>query len=208
MNPKPFYKAETLVIAAGDSRTVQRVSNFITCLEATADFRIQIDNTPETDFQKGLTFNTDIEFNEVRFVNNGADELTIRIGFGRGGVRDGRLVLAGSYIETREVAKKWQKPEEFLHPSYPPMVGNRFVLSQISFRILARENPNRLKLAIFNESSTVSVEVRSSIEGGSNATHMINPRETLELEGTNMVTARAYNYEGDANVTLSELAYV
>lgn len=207
MNPKPFYKAETLVIAAGDSRTVQRVSNFITCLEATADFRIQIDNTPETDFQKGLTFNTDIEFNEVRFVNNGAEELTITIGFGRGGVRDGRLILAGASLETTATSTSWQVPAS---PNRDATYNN-VSLPQGSTKVLASANPNRIKLMIHNHSGTGTAQVRFGDVGTDDGNFgypliKLAPNETYIIEGTSEV--KAICNPGTCVIATAELVYV
>lgn len=180
----PFFKSEQITIAAGNSRTVQRVASFITCLEASADFRIQIDNSPETDFQKGLTFNSDQAFGEVRIVNNGAEELTLTMGFGRGGIRDGRLILAGASLETTTPSTTWQVPES---PNRDATYNN-VALPQGSTKVLASANPNRIKLMIHNHSGAGTAQVRFGDVGTDDGNFgypliKLAPNETYVIEG-------------------------
>ncbi|MCE8508347.1 hypothetical protein KBY28_07770 [Ruegeria pomeroyi] len=80
---------------ANDMVVVHRQANFLTCLEASARFRIAFDDGPETDFQKGLTFRPGQNFSTVRIVNNSGADMTVELGFGSGQVDDNRLVLQG-----------------------------------------------------------------------------------------------------------------
>ncbi|KXF89951.1 hypothetical protein [Phaeobacter inhibens] len=105
---KPFYKSDQWNLAAGESVTVVRTADFLACLDADAAFDIQIDNSPETEFAKGLTYTAPQNFSEVRIVNNSDSSNRIKMGFGRGGVRDGRTVFAGGGLVTKPSRGTWQ----------------------------------------------------------------------------------------------------
>lgn len=104
---RPFYKSDKWTLAPGESITVARTADFLVCLDADAEFNIQIDNSPETEFAKGLTYSTTGEFTSVRIVNPSALAITVKMGFGRGGIRDGRMILEGVSIKTEERRGTW-----------------------------------------------------------------------------------------------------
>ncbi|WP_321363542.1 hypothetical protein [uncultured Celeribacter sp.] len=101
MTKKPFYQESTWTLAPGQSHNVPRRSDFLSCLEATKPFKVQIGEAPETGFQKGLTYTSEADFDSVRIINPTDETIIVTLGFGRGGVRDGRFAALGA-IETRE----------------------------------------------------------------------------------------------------------
>jgi hypothetical protein len=89
----PSYAARSFEIPAGESVQVYRQSNFLTCLEANRAFQVAFDGNSPNDFEKGLTYREDKGFTRVRIINNNPDELSVKLGFGRGQVADNRLVV-------------------------------------------------------------------------------------------------------------------
>lgn len=95
MKDTPNYSTGKWSIPANGMVIVHRQAAFLVCLDASDRFQIAFDNSPETDFQKGLTFRPSEMFSAVRLVNPTNAEITVELGFGRGGVDDNRLVLQG-----------------------------------------------------------------------------------------------------------------
>lgn len=100
-NNAPQYQANTWTVPAGGRLEVARSAEFLICLEATAPFKISFDNGTETNFEQGLSFRVRNEFHRVRIYNPNAQDISVRLGFGRGDVTDARLVVSGSVqVET------------------------------------------------------------------------------------------------------------
>ncbi|MCG7622730.1 MULTISPECIES: hypothetical protein [unclassified Epibacterium] len=100
-NKAPQYQANTWTVPAGGRLEVARQAEFLICLEATAPFKIAFDNGTETNFEQGLTFTVKNQFNRIRIYNPHAQDISVRLGFGRGDVTDARLVVSGSVeVET------------------------------------------------------------------------------------------------------------
>jgi len=91
------YKTFTFTVQPGAILAVNRNADFVTCFDANAAFVASFDANPEFDFEKGLTIEPDVEFKQVKIRNlSSTDELVVKLGFGRGNVRDSRLVLPAS----------------------------------------------------------------------------------------------------------------
>jgi hypothetical protein len=88
---QPNYATRDFTIPAGALVQVARASDFLVCLQASAPFRVSMDNQPASDFEAGLTLSPVGGFQLVAIENTGAATLTIRLGFGIGNVRDGRI---------------------------------------------------------------------------------------------------------------------
>ncbi len=98
----PTYATRDYKIQAGGSIQIARMSDFLTALEASAPFKVSFDNQPRTDFEAGLTYNTENGFQLVEIINEHETELTVKLGFGRGDIKDSRLTLGAATINTRE----------------------------------------------------------------------------------------------------------
>lgn len=98
-----FYLEFTNTLANGESWRIDRAAQFLTVLDATADFQVAFDDGPASGFREGLTFKTAIPFQRVEIINNSGATSTIKIGIGSGHLTDSRLSLSGS-MDTREVA--------------------------------------------------------------------------------------------------------
>ncbi|WP_417267552.1 hypothetical protein [Celeribacter baekdonensis] len=90
------YKAYTYKVAAGATLQLTRAAEFVVCLASDAPFKISFDDGPFTDFEQGLKFRTLAEFKKVAVQNNEPDEISVKLGFGRGDLTDARLVFAGA----------------------------------------------------------------------------------------------------------------
>ncbi|PRZ48007.1 hypothetical protein [Tritonibacter scottomollicae] len=100
-NKAPQYQANTWTVPANGILEVARSAEFLICLEATAPFKITFDQGVETNFEQGLSFRVLNEFRQIRIRNPNAQDISIRLGFGRGDVTDARLVVSGSVeVET------------------------------------------------------------------------------------------------------------
>lgn len=93
---RPSYSAKTYTLEPGEAVELHRYADFVVCLEARAPFAIAFDGGPETEFEKGLTFEAVTAFARVRIVNTDAATQTIRLGLGSGGIRDSRLALSSA----------------------------------------------------------------------------------------------------------------
>ncbi len=107
MTNTPQYQANTWEVPAGGFLEVARSADFLVCLEASSPFKIAFDQSPETNFEAGLSFHVPMGFHRIRLRNPNAGAISVRLGFGRGDLRDARLVLEGS-IQTAP-----QSPEQF-----------------------------------------------------------------------------------------------
>ena len=95
----PQYSEFTYTVLPGASVRVERHSEFVTIIDASDTFGLQIDNFPETTFRKGLGYQSPTSFTSMRFVNRSQTQsLTITIAVGSGGVRDARLTLPGDLV--------------------------------------------------------------------------------------------------------------
>jgi len=103
MNHSTNYATRQFTIPAGGSAEMVRNANFITVLEANAPFKVSFDNGPSSDLETGLTLRTVSEFHRVELINPSAAELTVKVGLGRGDIRDARLVLSGA-ISSKSVS--------------------------------------------------------------------------------------------------------
>lgn len=95
---KPTYKTYTYMVEPGQTEVVHRAASFLICLDASGPFKIMFDDGAESDFEHGLTFRG--EFERVHMINTSTETLVVKIGMGRGDIRDSRFVLPGQ-VETR-----------------------------------------------------------------------------------------------------------
>lgn len=95
MSERPTYATRSFTVPAGGSVEIYRQASFLTCLEANGEFEVSFDNAPRVEFEQGLTFRTPGGFDRLQIINPNASALTVRMGFGKGDVRDARLTIGG-----------------------------------------------------------------------------------------------------------------
>lgn len=85
-------------IPAGGSLVIERMGNFVSCLYATADFTIGIDDAPPCDFGQGLSFVAERgdAFTSVRLENPSGAPVDFWLAVGIGTVLDARATFAGA----------------------------------------------------------------------------------------------------------------
>lgn len=89
----PQYTTFTRTIEAGGHSHIGRQGDFIVALEAELPFRVGLDDQPISDFERGISFKAPMVFNKIRLENPNATPLKVRVGVGKGNLRDARLSL-------------------------------------------------------------------------------------------------------------------
>lgn len=134
----PSYKTFQYTVPAGGSIQIARHADFVTCLDASAPFRITFDGQPATQFESGLTYNPEGHVQLVEIINDSASPNTIKMGFGKGGIQDSRLTI-GNAIVTEE-----KSPETF-------STGAQVSAADGAATALAGANTNRAEIVIAND---------------------------------------------------------
>jgi len=216
LQQKPFYKSDTWTLQPGQGITISRSADFLACFEADAEFTLQIDNSPETSFAKGLTFEAQTPFLEVRIFNNTAHTNTITLGFGRGGIRDNRLVLegasiasvqpAGEVFEVRQTSagRQWVHWTEktFIQGSRDPFTG--LVDDFETFP----DDRTFNKIAIHNQQTSGAQACTVYINGFSGPMHRISVGATViidDAESINRVRIRPISSSGISRISMMVL---
>lgn len=96
----PNVATREIIIPANGNTGIVREAEFLTCLEASAPFRLRLDQGPQMDFEAGLGLTVAEKFQRIDFINNTAEEIRIRVALGKGDIADARLVLSGT-VDTR-----------------------------------------------------------------------------------------------------------
>ena len=65
----PNYSTRSFAVPANGSIELYREAEFLTCLEATGDFKIKIDNGPSFDFEAGLSISFDRAFTRLELID-------------------------------------------------------------------------------------------------------------------------------------------
>ncbi|MEY8798944.1 hypothetical protein AB9K35_01250 [Leisingera sp. XS_AS12] len=177
MNSAPQYQADTWKIGAGESLEIARAAEFLVCLEASAPFKITFDHGTKTNFEAGLSFKVPGGFSHVRIENPGASEISVRLGFGRGDLRDARLVLDGA-VHTESISAP-----VFLAPG--PVSIAAGAVSQ-----LVTDDLERRELAIKNTDETETIWVKDQSDVGASG-WPLGPSEGLVL--TTSAAVYAFN---------------
>lgn len=92
MSNKPTCATRDFTIPANASVEVVRVSNFLTILQADVAFKVSFDNGPRSDMEQDLTMRD--PFERVELINESGTPINVRLGFGKGDIRDSRLSFA------------------------------------------------------------------------------------------------------------------
>lgn len=95
MNPQ--FNDFTYTLAAGQEFQLYHQGDTLICLEADAKFKIGIDGSTLTNFQKGLAYHTEGQpFSYVSVQNPNNTEIDITLAVAQGGITDARLVPSTS----------------------------------------------------------------------------------------------------------------
>jgi hypothetical protein len=186
----PTYATRSYTVAPGSSVQVVRHSDFLTCLEASASFKVSFDNQPRTDFEAGITYRTEGGFTLVEIINESAEPLTVKLGFGRGNVTDARNVITGS-VDVSGSEIKVASPSDFI--ALAPVSIAAGTSAQIFFADARRvecgmKNIGTDRVWISSQNSTLAIG------------HPLDPGETLVL--TTSDGLGAYSPDADALIAL------
>lgn len=118
MSKKTSFAVREYTLGAGDEITIARTSDFLMCLEATDTFKVAFDGDSDwDDFLAGLTFKPLTGFNKVSIYNDTGASNTIKLGFGKGDVKDSRLTLSGSITNREEMPDATAESANLVQPS-------------------------------------------------------------------------------------------
>lgn len=95
----PKYQRDVVKVAPFGILDINRLADFLICYDASAPFKMQFDDNPETPWEKGLSLESPTSFKKVIVRNETDAVLTVDLGFGSGGIKDNRFVFSGR-IET------------------------------------------------------------------------------------------------------------
>jgi hypothetical protein len=131
------YKALAYTIGAGETLGVEKQSGFITCLEASAAFKIKFDDGSFSDFEAGLTYSPLNGFNRVDIRNPTENAISVTLAFGTGEINDARVTIsAGTDLNVKE-----RVPDVF-------STGAAITCVKGTTTLAAAYNPNRKELFI------------------------------------------------------------
>lgn len=181
----PHYRDYSYDIPPGGTVQIDGASEFITCLAATLPFKISFDDAPRTNFAEGLSYDAQVAFNRVRIDNDNDTSITVKVGLGRGGIKDTRFVATGS-IMTTTVA--------------PPVlsdIAKATIAGTNSIQFLAADT--RRKEAIIRHLGTTPTPVWiKAVPGFDESGLLLNEGEVVTLESSAAV--HIYNPNGTAVV--------
>lgn len=105
----PKYQRDVVKVAPFGILDINRLADFLICYDASAPFKMQFDDNPETPWEKGLSLESPTSFKKVIVRNETDAVLTVDLGFGSGGIKDNRFVFSGR-IETDTPAPAASRP--------------------------------------------------------------------------------------------------
>jgi hypothetical protein len=172
-----------------------RTASFLTVLEASAPFQVSFDNGPRSDIEQGITLRTYADFNRLEFINQTGDEITIKVGFGRGDVQDARLVISGA-VNSKNIS-----PGVF-------DTGAPVACANAATTALAAADGNRRELILAcDEDAAAKVYIGGSAGAGAGEGLPLAPGQSLTLETAAAVYCR--NDTGAAvAVAVAELGWL
>lgn len=189
------YATRSFTVPANGSVEFVRTASFLTVLDASAAFEISFDNGPRSAMEAGLTLRTQDDFQRVEIINTTGSVLTVKVGLGRGDVRDSRLTLSGS-IQADIVAP------DVLTTGAPVAAANAAVT------LLAAADANRREvLAVVDLSAGGAVYIGGDAAAAAGEGLPVQPGQSLTLTTSAAVYVR--NDTGAAvNVSKAEFGVV
>ena len=191
---KPTFRTYDVIVEPGATDVINRAASFLSCLEASHRFQIMFDDGTACDFEQGLTFRQGSDFKQVQITNPSAtDTLTVKLGLGRGDIRDSRLSLTGQ-VDSR------QKSPDVLGTGAP------VTATDANTTELAAANPLRREILVVNTSPGATVYIGGDAGAGQGQGLPILPSQSLTLETAAAVYARN-DSGGDVAVAVAELEW-
>ncbi len=191
--PAPRYREYAYTLTPGEELEIITDADFISCLEATADFDIGIDAPANVNFKQGLRLRVPGGFKSVRINNTSAANNTVSLGIGMGDFVDARLNISGS------ITNEAQRPDLFTDAA--PVAAAAGPATTLIMAANAKRNE-----AILVNTGTVDLWIK-----GSNA---VSKTGVFLAAGQNVIlgtTAALYAYNPDAaaagEVAASELEF-
>lgn len=137
------YHVYEYTLEAGSSVNLERQSTFVTCLSASARFKISFDDGPQSDFEAGLTYKPEKHITKLRITNKSSARLSLKVALGGGNITDARVVISSDVtLETRE-----KSPNSF-------DVGVDFDILGKKKKKIASADELRRELIIFNKNDS------------------------------------------------------
>ena len=188
------YKTFDYVIPAGGAVGVQRDTSQVTCLEASAPFRVKFDNGPASDFEAGLTYRPPEGFELFEMINPGAEPITVKIALGKGDIRDARMTLNGE-VDSRERA-----------PDVLTTGGPKVCPGGGAVTLVAAANELRREIMLVNTSGAVTVWAGGDPGAGGGHGLPILPNQSLVLQTAAAVYIR-HSAGSSVNIAVAELEW-
>lgn len=186
----PNVATREIIIPANGNTGIVREAEFLTCLEASAPFRLRLDQGPQMDFEAGLGLTVAEKFQRIDFINNTAEEIRIRVALGKGDIADARLVLSGT-VDTREAL-----PDGFVGHS-PVSVG------QARQEQIFDTNRDRVEAILTLDAAATGPVFLTGPNGGFSTGVPLFPGQTATLKTTGEIWA-ANQTGADVNVYSAE----
>ncbi|PIE10508.1 MAG: hypothetical protein CSA72_08355 [Rhodobacterales bacterium] len=207
----PSYISSTWTVPANGAVTVNRSAEFLSCLDAAAPFRVRIGNTPETAFEQGLTFHSDVTFDRVEIVNPNAFEISVTLGFGRGNISDNRLVVATA-ISTREQVE--MRPLVFTDAiirgglNVPDLSDNLAIVEAGKYATIADRNQMRQSLILSHDGSEGKAFIHPGTDGMAGFRPLVTlfPGDSVTIPGGGYLMVRALG--GNVAISAYEVIHV
>lgn len=121
---EPSYKTFDYTVPPGGTVDVARVASFIACLRSSHTFKLALNDQAESDFEAGLRFSQESEFQRIQIRNPSTTEpLDVQISVGKGDVRDSRFTIGEKInveVKNAELPVRVQNPELSVRVVNPP----------------------------------------------------------------------------------------
>lgn len=147
------YIIRSLTIPAGEFVQIPTPGDFVTCLTASAAFKLSFDSGPQNDFENGLTVRPRVAFRGVALHNPSGADIAVRLGIGRGDFADNR------FIPAEAIGVKPKSPDT-LQTGAPVSVGAGATVA------LDGADTARVEIAIRNLSTSERIWVQGPDETG------------------------------------------
>ncbi|HEV8035821.1 hypothetical protein [Yoonia sp.] len=147
------YVIRRIEIPAGQFVQVHAPGDFVSCLSASAAFKLSFDSGPQNDFENGLTVRPKVAFRMLTVHNPSGAAVSVRIGIGRGDFADNRFIPAEA-IGVKPVAP------DTLTTGAPVSIGAGATVA------LAGSDTTRVEIAIRNLSTADRIWVQTPSETG------------------------------------------
>lgn len=176
------YIIRPLVVPAGEFVKIHTPGDFVTCLSASAPFKLSFDSGPKNDFETGLTVRPYVTFREVTVHNLTGADVAIRLGIGRGDFVDSRFIPA-------EALQVEEQSSDTFTTGAPVAIGAGATEDIVS------SDSARVEVALRNLSTADRIWVQTDAENGAQG-WPLDAKEGVIL--TTSAGVRVHNPSGNA----------